>query len=604
MKTITTIKAGWKHWIFPGCVLVATCFGVFVLPFCFPPPYLAGISVANVAGFNNKIAYISAALISALVFLAALKGWWVKPQQPAEPSGRLSRSIVLTTTAIFGISMTLVSWLVIRSHMRYFKDAGYFIEQISIHTDFGRKVYAQIDFPYGPFIFYGPVAVHSILSLFHVSLTWAYYITLIGEHIIGLLLVAYVIDNLPMLRKWKTLLFLYCALGAIQANLGLNYTFFRFIVPPAFLILASRRKQPWTVAAIFAAGESMSLALSPEMGIAFAGASVAYAAYFIYREGWAWLPAVAAPFAAIAGFLLIIDRSYLLMLKLFAKGFNSFIVEPLPHVLIFLLALVWLVPLSLASFFRNHQPEAQRMGALYIFSLGLLPAALGSVDPGHIFFNGLVLFFLSAVAITSYRRPLQWIWVLSVGGIFVWQIFLNVNLWRFEWYPTLEEGIFHSEPNGFKHAAVVFAKTRSLTAAEQSLSFVYPDHSFNINKLDEIIGNSPIATPLEVPLYVEEELKRAGQYIPAYYSFMFLYDATAEDRVITDLNESQWALLPKGTRIHWWEGPADTRFALGIQLPYRAKHDPYVIGDRFNENLLTHWQPYGQVGSYIIYRRR
>ena len=594
-----------KPWIFPCCVLVATCFGVFVLPFFSPPPYLAGISVANVAGFNNKVAAVMAAALSVFVFLSVLKWKLVTLRPETHGSGRLPLRIVLLSTAVFAAVLSLCTWIVIRSHLRYQNDWGYFIRQIGMHLDYGRKLYEQIEFAYGPLLFYGPIFVHALLSPFHVSLTWAYNITLVLESVIGLLLVGYVIDSLPMLRKWKIVLFLVCVIAAVQVNFGLNYTYFRFIVSPAFLVLAAKRKQPWFVAACFLIGQAVSLAISPEIGVAFAAASVAYAAYFCWAEGKAWTIAVAAPFVATAGFFLLMDRSYILTLKLFAMGINNFVVEPLPHVLIFLFALVWLVPSLLATSFRERRDEAPMMAALYLFALGLLPAAFGSADPGHIFYNGLAIFFLSVVAISSYRPRLQTLWVACVAGVFFWQVYLNVKLWEFQWRPSLMEAIFQCEPDGFKHAALVFAKTRSRTAAERSLSIVYPDHSFDMKKLDAIVGNAPVATPLEVPLYVEEELRRAGQFAPSQYSGMTnLMYAGAESRLVQEMNNSQWALLPQHARMHWWEGTVDTRFALGIQLPYPAKHTPYVIGKHFNENLLTHWQPYGEVGIYEVYRRR
>ena len=52
-----------QRWYFPLCILLATCFGVFLLPFLLPPPYLAGVSAANVAGFNNKVAALAAAAL-------------------------------------------------------------------------------------------------------------------------------------------------------------------------------------------------------------------------------------------------------------------------------------------------------------------------------------------------------------------------------------------------------------------------------------------------------------------------------------------------------------------------------------------------------------
>jgi hypothetical protein len=52
------------------------------------------------------------------------------------------------------------------------------------------------------------------------------------------------------------------------------------------------------------------------------------------------------------------------MLALFSRGIGNFIVEPLPHILIFLCALVWLVPIMLAEFVRERRPEAARAGSL------------------------------------------------------------------------------------------------------------------------------------------------------------------------------------------------------------------------------------------------
>jgi hypothetical protein len=594
-----------KHWIFPCFILVATCFGVFVLPFFFPPPYLAGISVANVAGFNNKLASVAAAALSVTVFLSFLKWHSVKLHCQTRGSGRLPLRIVLIATAAFAAVLLLFTWIVVRSQMRYQSDWGYFIRQISMHADYGRKLYDQIEFAYGPLLFYVPIFVRTILSPFHVSLTWSYNITLVLESVIGLLLVGYVIDNLPMLRKWKIVLFLICVIAAVQVNLGLNYTYFRFVASPAFLVLAAKRRQPWSVAACFLVGQVVSLAISPEMGVAFGAASLAYSAYFCFLEGRAWLVAAAAPLVATVGFLLLMDRSYMFTLELFAQGANNFVVEPLPHILTFLFAFVWLVPLLMARFFRERRPEAPMLAALYIFSLGLLPAAFGSADPGHVFFNGLMIFFLSVVAISCYGPRQQTFWVACVAGVFIWQTYLNIRLWSFEWRPALAYGIFQCRPDGFKHAALVFVRTHSLETAKRSLSITYRDHSFDIKKLDAIVGNAPVATPLDLPLYVEEALKRSGQFTPSRYCITtnLLY-AGAEDRDIQELNKSQWALIPKGTRMHWMESPADTRFALGIQLTYPAKHKPYVIGDQFNQNLADHWQPYGEVGIYDIYRHR
>ena len=41
------------------------------------------------------------------------------------------------------------------------------------------------------------------------------------------------------------------------------------------------------------------------------------------------------------------------------------------------------------------------LGALFVFSVALLPVALGRDDPGHVFFSGFGIYLLSLVAIRT-----------------------------------------------------------------------------------------------------------------------------------------------------------------------------------------------------------
>ena len=233
-----------QRWYFPLSIFLATCFGVFVLPFLLPPPYLAGISAANVAGFNNKVASLTAAALGTIVFFAALR--WPQPKQ--ERSGgdfsKLPWPLVLTTVIFCGCMVGSLSYLVAISHQDY-EDGRYFMRQISMHADYGRRLYDQIELPYGPLLFYGPVIMHALLSPFHASARASYYTTLVIEHIVGLLLIAYVLNRLPILRKWKIVFLLLCLLHTYPFSFGLNCTFFRFALPIAFLVLAAQQSRPW-----------------------------------------------------------------------------------------------------------------------------------------------------------------------------------------------------------------------------------------------------------------------------------------------------------------------------------------------------------------------
>jgi hypothetical protein len=90
-----------RRWYFPLCIFLATFFGVFIAPFLLPPPYLAGISAANVAGFNNKVASPAAAA-GTFVFFATLRWPRVKPVQSNADFAKLPRLLVLTTIVVCG----------------------------------------------------------------------------------------------------------------------------------------------------------------------------------------------------------------------------------------------------------------------------------------------------------------------------------------------------------------------------------------------------------------------------------------------------------------------------------------------------------------------
>jgi hypothetical protein len=597
-----------KRWIFPLFIFLATCFGVFIAPFLLPPPYLAGISAANVAGFNNKVASLAAAAMGTFVFFAVLRWPRSKPEQSNADFGKLPRLLVLTTVVVCGCMVAGLSYLVAISRLQY-GDGGYFMRQISMHFDYGRKLYDQIEFTYGPFLFYVPGIVHTLLSPLHVSTTAAYYTTLVLEHVIGLLLVVYVLNRLPIARKWKVVFLILCLLHTYPFGFGLNYTFFRFALPVAFLVWATEQTRPWPFAAALFVGQAASLSLSPELGFAFCASSMAYAAYkfFYFKRGW--LVGVVAPVAATAAFLLLAGAGYLRMLKLFARGIANFIVEPLPYILVFLFALVWLVPLMLARFFREARPEAPLLASLYVFSVALLPVAFGRADPGHVFFAGFGIYLLSLVAISDMGPGPQFAWVTCVVLVLAWTAYIDAHFY----WPVLEGRIRYDTSHWQDHRLMGAAHSvmKKVSPAIDQRYFSagardYAEYSaFDLKGLQAIVGNDPVVLPLSVPIPVQEALRRSGQFVPTFYNFDWsVLDASAEDRQLTELNASRWALLPQGQTLLWTETPDSVAPYLGPRLPYRTKREPYVIGRRFAENLKANWQPYATLGDYEVYQRR
>jgi len=567
-----------------------------------PPPYLAGISVANQAGFNNKIAALAAGLINSAVFLLCLR--WPRTVRREDPidARPIPNSLIFSCVTVVATGLTLFSALILHSSLRYTDDAGYFIQQISMHVDFSRKLYQQIEFPYGPFLFYGPILVQKLLPR---TLTVAYYVTLILEQLAGLLLIVYVLNRLPFSRRWRSFLFLLCVLGTVQPNMGLNYTYLRFVLAPAILIFAHQRRRPWPVAACFVAGEAICLAVSPEMAFAFAAGSIAYAAYSCFFEGRSWIPALVAPILGATGFFLLMDRNYLLMLKLFARGVYNLIVEPLPHILLFLVAIVWLAPVALAHFMRARRSEAPMLLSLYIFSLALLPVAFGRADPGHILFNGLIAFFLSVVALSASSVRRQKIWAGCLAFLFLWMTFINADVYDYEWHRTLFVAVFGAEPVDNRSAVKTLLQTHSLSRTKRLIQFKTPEQPFEIGKLNALVGSAPVATPIEISLSVERALRASGQYTPSFfcYSLKGVLDDSAERRAIDDLNQSQWALLPANFNPTFTDA-VHGNGRLKLQLPYRLVRPPYVIGLRWKQNLADHWQIAGTAGDYLVFHQR
>jgi hypothetical protein len=266
-----------------------------------------------------------------------------------------------------------------------------------------------------------------------------------------------------------------------------------------------------------------------------------------------------------------------------AHGLYSFPVEPLPFILVFLFALVWMVPVCLARFFRQRRAEAPMLAGLYLMSLALLPAAFGRADPAHVYWNGLSVLLLSAVAISSRPRWQQIVWGACLAIVILWMCNINrqVNWWEMK--PVLR-----AEAASF----------RDVVEGRRPRRIQQDEEGFSLQSLQAIVGHNPVATPLQIPLQVEESLRASGQYTPSFYNFSF---TAAEDRWIQDFNESKWALLPAGEKYEHVERPEDLGGVLGLRLPYRSRRPVFVTGVRFAQNLAENWKVRGVVGNYLVY---
>ena len=590
-----------RTWI--ACVVVCAIavLAVFLLPLHVPLEFQPAVSASYVAGFNNRAASLTAAAIGGCVLL-----WvWYK-SRGEKPDDNTTRDRIGPRFAAAVIALTCIffaagGWLVAASHLRYLADAGYFIEQMSSHAEYGGALYTQLEFAYGPLLFYPTILLHAAL---YCGWMTAYFLTLAFDQSLGLALLAYVLNELPIRGRDRRISLVLLAIGALNPIFGLNYTFLRFITAFAILLFATRTQSLSRTMVVLVAGEVLLLGISPEQGFAFLIATVAFAGLQAWRSGAKWLLVAAAPALGAGVFLLLAGRSYLYMLHSFAKGALSLPVAPYPHLLIFLFAVVWLIPFAIGRSLGSNEPMGVRMAACYALGIGLMPAALGRCDPLHVFFNGAGLLVLSLAAIRLRPRVQRMAWLAALMLFIGWQQWVN-NLLLFDRsIDTVRLAIMPQVPAPLRESVL-----KHLPADRASQLRPSPDDAddqLDIAALEQEVGSALVATPIEVEPSIEAELKRSHHYRPDYYAYgVDLFSAPAEARKIADLNEAQWALLPTNPDEPFIETPDKLDGVQGLTFPYRAKNPvPFYPGFAFAENLNVHWTAVKTLDAYTLYKRR
>jgi hypothetical protein len=584
-----------RRWALSLGLVCATAFSVFVLPFLFPPPPIQAISAANVAGFNNRLAVLSVLVLLLIVLLLAARSKESLPlPAAAEPSRRPRYWIAW--------SAVLLLWIIGNSLLAYFSDfrysaeARYYVQQGMKASLYHLQLYRDLDFAYGPLLFYPVLWLRPLFSHAHHPIQAAYAVVLVAQAAIGLASLAYVLERLPItpaLRRW-----LFPCFAALSTGWSLNYTYFRFATPLAAVIISVRQPRLSRYLLCIFAMQLLTLGISPEMGIAFAFAMLCYSGLKLVRTRQAgWLLTLPALALAVALFLRLTGPAYMSTLLQFAGGTYHLIVEPAPHILLFLVAVLWLAPLTLVSALRQGR-EADVIAAVFAFGIALLPAALGRADVGHVFYDGMPLLLLASIPVGAWRFPGQGLWIgamlLSVGLGLIYTARLTYRFLE----QTAEVVYLRYWPNGI-------AGHRLGRAALLLKLNPHYAHPIDISRLRALTGGEPVSAPETLPPIAEEELLSARMVQPAYYvSMQNQFGIASEQRTIADMNRAHWALLLPGSVPYSYETPESAQFVLGLPYPYRSRRPPFQWGRLLQKNIEENWQPYATLGDYVVYRRR
>ena len=564
--TQRSIKAlGWT------LTAAATYAAVFVVPYRFPlrEPVL---SDTWTTGSNNQVAAIAVAIVSVLVALCC----WYR----AIPAVQDSEVAPLGRRYLFGGVVAAVVWtavlgaLVARAHM-YWGDEGYFLNQLRTGLIFHRAIYTQFEFAYGPLLYLWPAAFIHALAPLGVSFTAAYLTSLAAMQSLGVALLFYTVQALPLRRSFKGCAFVLITFGALNTLLGLNYTIFRFILPFAAVVLLSRQRTIAKAALCAAIAEVACLATSPELGVAFGGAAIAYGMYCGFVQGRSWTFVSAAAIAGAAVFAAIAGPAYFFTLGNMAKGGFNLLLTPAPQIIALVFAVVVLAPIAVARSVRKSNDGAMIL-AFYIAALGLIPAALGRCDAIHAFFDGVGVYLLSFVALNVASLRWRHVWIAAVAMVFVFTQAKNFRLYQYRLDLVLRRDAVQ-EDWGFDEAA-----------------------------LRQAIGSARISAPILAPQRVIDDLTRTGQYVPDYFcGWVGVWDRTTEMRKIAEMRRTEFALVALTDPV----GPEPLRDQqiermMRIGFANHARRPDYIRGALLNAELKSNWIWRGRFGDYELYQVR
>jgi hypothetical protein len=586
-------------------VYVVALFLTLVVPLWVPMAPTTMISAAYLTGFNTRVADIAGVAVSCVVLWLAWKGR-LGGYGPPPPKTRVGWRFVAVTIVLLLTALSFACWIVTVAQVRYHSDAGYFREQLASFVLNGRHLYTQLEFPYGPILMLISVWVYRALHPFGVSITGAYFTSMVLAQAIGMVALAYAMNQLPM-RDWhRRVGFVVLSAGACVSLLGMNYTHLRFVPPLALLLLVPKLRSRAAIGALLTVGEMVEFAISPEVGLAFLAACWCYAVWRWREDRWYSVAAVVLPALGTAVLLLSL-KSYLRMLIAFGRGNFNLPMQPITHILIFLFAFTWLVPRYIGYTMREQDRSSRELAvlvALFGYSIGMIPSTFARCDPLHVFFNGIPVLVLSLAAVSRVTARAGAVWVCCLVVLVGWMHFVNLRLDQMQIADAVHAGLMPRLP---ARAGRLLVRATRIVAPGVSRALaapISPQPLLDMQRLESIVGHDTIATPHDIDWSIEQQLRQTGHFRPDFFSFMAsVISLSREQQKMRSMDEARWMLLPEPMEPMWTETPETLGVLQGINLRYPVRHPPlYLHNSVLHQDLLEHWRPVADFGRYRLYQ--
>ena len=573
--------------LFAGAVLIGTVLAAFILPFLFPPHAVA-YSQSYVVGFNNRVATALILLLSLAVlafFLRAAPGKTL----PVAVAGERLRWPYLAVTSLLATGWIAgLSKLILMHTSRSIEDFTT-IPQMQKVFYFHRVLYSQVEFAYGPLLFYPTLWLARLLAPFYVGpVDLAYYITLLVDQLLGESALFYVVNRLPLTRITRALVFCALSVYTLMPLMGLNYTLLRFVLPMFSLVLLSQVRDPGraTVAAFLLS--LLLLGVSPELALPFlAGVTVLVALRFCAGQRRApWLLVSAA--AGCAAFAVAAPPDYLRAFRSFSAGYNYLVLLPRPEVLLLLLCAVWLVPSAVARRLRAAHPQAALLAALYASSLALLPAALGCAEILHVVSNGLGFFLLAALAVSGRLLPTL-LYAATLLSVQILAVVQMDSIGRGRLFTAL----FCGDPRYRVYAVNRRLPARIRTWLDLPSPGACPAY-MSLETLRTYTYGEPFVIPWATGANTSERLALAPEYLPSYFhGTINVSNPQMQMQKVAEMRVAHWAV------IYFSAGLApvspNQNALYGDDTHFHALHQVYA-DDLMLDEVRRNWTPVATLG--------
>lgn len=404
-RTLNHVLTRWKKspWFWGAFVVYA----LFLISYV--PTLVAGrfvVSDSYVFGYNNRVGFLLVLLFTGIAALLLRKS---KLKFSTADSSDSVRSAVLWI-CVAAIVASGIGMYLLTSRLGSFGESTYFINRIELCSR-GLRPYRDFEFAYGSFFIYGPLLLTRLL---HISIPNAYYLFWIINLGLGTWFLFEVVNGVDFPGRHRNTIFILLFLVTLLSVLcvGLNYTALRFVLAPFSAILIFRvihdgkiKSQIWgSLLMLFFT--AVLILVSPEIAIADALGMLAFMPMFYWRSNRKhWILAYLGALVFMACLFYEANRSGVFStLVSIGEGGLNFPIIPSPSMLMFLFV-----------FFLGAQQVISALVAGSIHSnyvsvllvcLPTVAAALGRCDPGHIFWNALILLLIGFLWASG--SPIAW----------------------------------------------------------------------------------------------------------------------------------------------------------------------------------------------------